>query len=529
MKKFLISCFALAASSSMALQAETVTIHHETEGAFATELAACGTPYASITELIIEGEAFMNKADMMEIKTRLANYLVKLDLSGASFENNTIPNGTAVHTGVFRQMSKLKECVLPETLEHLGQGTFAVCAALEKINIPEGVQVIDQYLFTKCPKLHDITLPEGLVRIYGYAFQGCTSLPFTELPAGLLSISERAFQDSNVAFESLPETITDLGALCFASTNVSFSTLPAGLTAIADGAFYETHNINYFEIPDCANLWSKMPTRLFYAAKDAVERTFVCRSMTPPAATEASANGTFSNVADMPNTTVKVPYKAMDLYKETLPWSGMNVEAVTVPVMLTLEHAHSETVEDGHVNVSFVVEDVEHPHMAEEVIEGDGKLVISFSNDAHDALYVKEVRRKAAEVNLMADEGEEGDGENDEEVEPAPEWENIYTCADPANSMKQTVEIPVSVNADMGAHHVVIAAYTPTSIIDVNASVVDFKRVGNTIELTVAGAELFDTAGRRVAATAGTELSLAGLTNGIYILKVQEKTVKIVI
>ncbi|MDE6818700.1 MAG: T9SS type A sorting domain-containing protein, partial [Muribaculaceae bacterium] len=297
-------------------------------------------------------------------------------------------------------------------------------------------------------------------------------------------------------------------------------TLPAGVTANvdkADGIFFGVTTITDFVIPEF--FWNKMPTRMFYIANDAVERTFTCRSMTPPVATEASANGTFSNVADMPNTTVKVPYKAMDIYKETAPWSGMNVEAVTVPVMLTVEHP--DVVEPGHVTVSFVVEDVEHPHLAPEVIEGDGKLVISFSDDAHEMLYVKEVRRNTSGVNMMAEENEDD--------EPIPGWENIYVCSDPENSMKQTVEIPMSVNADMGAHHVVIETYNDsTSIVDINAANGAFKRVGSTIVLAKEGAELFDTAGRQVAATSGTELSLAGLAGGVYILKVQEKTIKIV-
>lgn len=526
MKKFFISCFA-AAAASLTLQAETVTIHHETEGGFATELANCGTAYASITELIIEGEAYMNKADMMEIKSKLQNYLVKLDLSGASFENNTIPNGTAVHTGVFREMKKLKECVLPETLVSLGQGTFAVCTALEKINIPEGVQVIDQYLFPKCAKLHDIALPEGLQRIYGYAFQGCTSLPFPELPSTLRSISERAFQDSNVAFSSLPESMEELGALCFASTKVSFTTLPTKVTANvnqADGIFFGVTTITNFEIPEF--FWTKMPTRMFYIANDAVVRTFTCRSMTPPAATEASANGTFGNVADMPNTTVKVPYKAMDAYKATAPWSGMNVEYITVPVDLTVEHAHTQTVEPGHVTVSFIVEDVEHTDLDKEVMEGEGKMVISFSSDAHEALYVKEVRRNAGGVSTLSDEDEEEEPVEEDEVPDG--WESIYTCQDPANAKKQTVEIPMTVDANMGAHQVIIAAHSdPTSIEEVTTGAT-FKRIGNAIELSVAGAELYDASGRVVAATAGTEISLTGLAKGIYILKAHETTAKIV-
>lgn len=535
MKKFFISCFATAAAS-LTLQAETVTIHHEIEGGFATELANCGTAYASITELIIEGEAYMNKADMMEIKSRLQNYLVKLDLSGASFEKNAIPDGASGTRGALSEMKKLKECVLPETLMHLGKATFAVCSVLEKVNIPEEVKTLDQFVFANCPKLHDITLPEGLERIYKNVFQKCTSLPFTELPQNLRSISLSAFQDSNVAFTSLPESVEEIAALCFANTKVSFTKLPEGIKYdfankenAPGGIFHNTKTLIDFEIPVC--FWEKLPARMFYVANDAVKRTFTCRSMTPPDATaiysSSPSQGVFSDITleSLPNTTVKVPYKAMDAYKATAPWSGMNVEYITVPVDLTVEHAHTQTVEPGHVTVSFIVEDVEHTDLNKEVMEGEGKMVISFSSEAHEALYVKEVRRNVGGVSTLSDEGEE---EPIEEDEVPDGWESIYTCQDPANAKKQTVEIPMTIDANMGAHQVIIAAHAdPTSIEEV-ATPATFKRIGNIIELSVEGAELYDAAGRVVAATDGNEISLTGLAKGIYILKTHETTTKIV-
>lgn len=532
----------MALVGAAAVQAETVTVNHEIAGALADEIAAiCDNPSA-VTELTIIGSAFMTADDFTAIRATMAKTLARLDLSGAAFEKNTLPSTAVKTAGVLNNMSALTEVVFPDDLKALSDGAFVKCAKLTKVNLPEGVEIIPQYCFNKCTALSDITLPATLKRINVFAFEQCKNLPFTELPEGLLSISEKAFFETNVAFTELPESVNALGQLCFGNTSVAFNSLPEGVTVLPVGTFLgskvtfatlpeqitsagarqfeNVRTLTWFEIPDRAGLWSTIPNAFFYMAGDAVERTFVCRSMTPPAAnTTLTVNGSFSNVAENPNTTFKVPYRALELYGQTEPYSSMNLEAITVPVTVTMEYP--ETTEPAHVRVSMVVEDVEHNDLSREVIEGEGKMVIGFTADAADNLYVKEVHRCTLTAQTLAEDEDSG-------LPDANGWETIYSCPDPGKACLQTVEIPLTVNASTGAHHVVFAAHDDSSsaLAEVMAPV--FSRNGDEIELRRAGATLLDASGRPVRSTAGRTLSLNGVRRGVYLLRTHETVLKLV-
>ncbi len=507
MKKLFLTMFALGAA--VAVQAETVTIQHATAGAMADELAACGTATNAITELIVQGEAEVTADDFTAIRT-LAKTLKKLDLSGAVFANNTLPATDKPTAGVLNNMTAMTECVLPETLTALSKGAFVKCSKLEKINIPDGVAVIPAYCFNKCFVLSDITLPAELYHIQEYVFEQCGQLPFTELPEKMRFIGEKAFVSSNVAFTEFPETVESLGKYCFQNSKVAFYNFPPRMTALSDGAFYGTQvtfstipdhitkigpsvfeavkTMTYFEIPDVAGLWSAIPTKLFYIVDDSAERTFVCRSMTPPAVTYS-----FSKAEDNPNTTFKVPYKALDAYKAAAPYSAMNLQPITVPVAITVECP--EGVDESHVAVALVVEDVEHTDFTQEVIEGEGKLTVGFADEAAENLYVKTISRSiTADVNLLADGN----------------WETIYSCDKPEDALKQAVEVPLTVDGNMGEYHVEIATHGSgdTAIRDIQAA-------------SSEAGELYDMAGRRV-------YDANGLKHGVYLLRTHETVVKIV-
>lgn len=522
-------------------RAESVTIQHTEAGNFAAELAACGTASSSITELAIKCDegAFMDVDDFKAIRDNLASTLVKLDLSDALFYENTLPAGTAATAGCLNNMKALTECVLPESLSKLSDGAFVRCEKLVKINIPAGIATIPQYCFNKCYALSDIELPEGLTGISGFAFEACTNLPFTSLPEGLGSINQQAFRDSNVAFTELPSKITELATLCFYGTNVSFKSLPTGIKSLPDGVFMNTSvnfttlpenittvstrvfngvkSITYFEIPDQAGLWSKIPNGFFYMANDEVERTFVCRSLTPPTANnDGNLNGSFSNkAADNQNTTFKVLNSALSAYQEVAPYNTMKLEALTTPVTMNVV---GPVV--ANVKVALEVDGVEHTDFSN-VLEGTGTLRVSFDDGADEKLYVKSISRTVT----TPDE----DAEEEVEVAPAAETtEVLYICDEPTDDdYRNTVKIAnVAVGPNMPVYTVEIGNNGSTTVVEVSRAA-SFVRNGDNITLMEAGATLYDAAGNVVAATTGYELSLEGLGRGVYILRAAGAKVKI--
>lgn len=537
MKKAIL--YIMACGLAPLMSAESVTIVHSQSGALASELSDCGVSAANITELTVTGDAVMTADDFAAIRSALAKSLKVLDLSGAAFEKNILP-GTGVKTaGVLNNMA-ITECRLPETLTALSEGAFVKCASLQKVNIPEGVKIIPQYCFNKCAKLSDVILPEGLVRIDIYSFEGCTSLKITELPSTVITVSERAFNNSKVALTHLPEGFTAFAKYSFTNSDVTFTELPAAVTTLPEGVFLGTkvnfrtlppqiksvgarvfesvRTLTYFEITDVAGLSTTIPKAFFHIANDDVERTFVCRSATPPAATVSTTdnNGSFGKVAEFKNTTFMVPYTALEAYAAVEPYSTMNLQPISVAVNAPLIE-YPANVMPEHINVSYVVGDIAHTDFSRNVIEGDGKLVVSFAGEAANNLYVDAVFCKPA-VSALSD--------GDENV--PDEWTQLYKCADPANSLLKTVEVPVTVNAAMGAHRIVIGEKGDTTGLDeITGKENTFSVSGNVIEVSDENARLYDTVGRVVAAARGGQISIAGLAHGIYMLQTGNSVKKV--
>jgi hypothetical protein len=112
-----------------------------------------------------------------------------LDLSGC---NGDLGAGTITGTAPANK-DRLVSCVLPESLESIGNFAFYNCTALASISLPESLTSIGTYTFQYCISLASISLPESLQSIGNSAFQYCPSLASISLPESLQSIGTYAF------------------------------------------------------------------------------------------------------------------------------------------------------------------------------------------------------------------------------------------------------------------------------------------------------------------------------------------------
>lgn len=544
----LATAFVLAASAA---NAESVTINHQTAGALQAELDAAIassetlTSYADITELTITGEAAMNATDFVAIRANLRPSLLSLDLSQATFTNNALPGGFYDKEGVLNKMN-FTECKLPATLTQLSGGAFFECKLLESVNLPEGLRSIPQYCFSGCEKLNLESLPPQLTTVYADAFNLCKALTLSELPETVHTINgsafnetavtfsklpsalkgplgERAFrQAKNVTFSEIPEGVTVLKTSCFAGTQVSFKTFPNSITGIETCVLQSCKQVTEFTIPNVGTLWTKIPDGTFYV-NEAITRTFICRAPSAPVPTKVTGGNwdeSFGRPAQCTNTTIKVLASAKDSYLATAPYSSMIIEelktAVAEPV-IEMPVGHDA----ANVSVKFVVNDVEHDSFGE-VLEGEGKFVVSFGDAAHEWLHVQEISYVAPEVYA---EGEEETGDADEETDPNV----LYRVGNVSESLKKTIEVPVTVTPDMKPLHVTVGlADVITGVDRVNAPDAVVTRNGDIVNLTVPGATLYDLAGRMVLSTDTNTLDLGSVPAGVYVLRAGKKAVKIV-
>lgn len=558
MKKLAIlaTAFVLAASAA---NAESVTINHVTAGGLKAELDAAIaasetlTSYADITELTITGEAVMNATDFEVIRANLRPSLLKLDMSQAKFTGNKLPGGDYDKQGILQTMNVV-EVKLPETLTGLSGGAFYMCKSLVSVNLPDGIKAISQYCFSECEKLELDHLPAELTSISADAFRGCAALTltdmpstiksiggdafnegeinklacpgiaFTKLPDSLEKLGERAFRRTNCTFSEWPENLTALPGSVFSATKVAFKELSPNITSVGSYAFQSVKTMTEFTIPNQANLWTKIPDGCFFVQTDDVKRVLICRAPSAPKATvnigSGAWSGSFSQVAKNPNTTFKVLASALESYQNTAPYNTMTLEVLKTAVpepVIEMPVGHDA----ANINVKFVVNNVEHSSFGE-VLEGEGKFVVSFGDAAHEWLHIQEISYVAPETYA---EGEEEGGDATEETDPNV----LYRVGNVSENLKKSIEVPVTVTPDMKPLHVVVAmADVVTGVEQVNAPDAVVTRNGDIINLTVPGATLYDLAGRLVLSTDTNTLDLGSVPAGVYVLRVGKKAVKIV-
>ncbi len=548
-KTTLLFLFALVCGASAASALPVAVAHTET-GALASELSAVleakDLTSADVTELIVTGEVSLNADDCSAIAS-LKSTLVRLDLSGAVFADNTVPATAKENAGIFNGMIALEECILPESITAIGNGAFVNCKKLVKINIPTKVTVIPKYCFTNCEKLSDITLPEGLETLNGYCFKNCKALKlatlpstveiireevfngspvtFSELPAGLTTLGNNSLSSTKVTLTDLPKNLTKLGNATFSGSTVRFKALPPQLTQIGIKLFANVNTMTEFEITDQAGLWTNIPNGTFFLDTQ-IDRTFVCRSPEPPVALVSDVSlsatncGAFGKIAEYPMITFRVPVASIEKYQQTAPYSTMNLQALTLPVEWP-EIITPVGVEC--VKVVYVVADKEHSDPAEEVYEGQGNMVVSFLDDAPDHYYIKEIRTLSP-VALLNDaeggENSEGESEADDNL--------VYSCPDIDACLKQSVSVPVDVKPGISRYSILVDTQGGTSTgIDDVSNFVPVRR-GDIIELGEYGGSLYDIAGRKVASVVEGAISLEALPDGVYILRTAGTAQKIV-
>ena len=93
----------------------------------------------------------------------------------------------------FRHCAELKEVVLPQGLNCIGDGGFDGCINLANISIPKSVTEIEHRAFSFCRSLTSITIPEGITKIEHATFLGCKSLTAITIPDSVTKIIKDAF------------------------------------------------------------------------------------------------------------------------------------------------------------------------------------------------------------------------------------------------------------------------------------------------------------------------------------------------
>ena len=144
-----------------------------------------------------------------------------IDRTGASDDHILFPIFTTSLLGSdedLANIAKLTSVELPDTITHIGNSTFQLCAGLQHITLKEGLVNIGSAAFNYCVSLQNINIPDSTISIGNNAFGNCTSLSQVTLGRNLNTIDEYAFSSCS-ALQSIvfPNSLTYIGTKAFVS------------------------------------------------------------------------------------------------------------------------------------------------------------------------------------------------------------------------------------------------------------------------------------------------------------------------
>jgi hypothetical protein len=234
-------------------------------------LTAAGASLNEVSELkpvSATADAFWNLANCQKLSaffnSTVAPNLITLDLTGACFENNTLPNEIITGNTVFGNIGKITTVILPPNLSTVGSRSFYGCKTLEQVVWPAAAKAVNFAAFYGCNNLMLASLPATLTTIQGYAFYTCAKITVSEIPAGVKSIGSHAFRSCpQITSMIFPPGLASIEAYAFTSTPLTTVTFkgmlaPAIVYGGSNASFANVDRIDVI-IPENAPMGSASP------------------------------------------------------------------------------------------------------------------------------------------------------------------------------------------------------------------------------------------------------------------------------
>ncbi len=98
------------------------------------------------------------------------------------------------HTPWYKYNDSIKELIIEEGIEYIGDYAFYDCQKLKNISLPDSVKEIGKMSFANCSDISEIIFPENLSCIGEYAFYQCMNLENFAFPDSVKKIGDFAFQ-----------------------------------------------------------------------------------------------------------------------------------------------------------------------------------------------------------------------------------------------------------------------------------------------------------------------------------------------
>lgn len=147
--------------------------------------------------------------------------------------------------GIFRNNETIQTIRMPSKTSAFNRAMFKGCRSLSSVNLSTALKEIPSYTFEGCSSIKEIHIPSRVTRIGMNAFAGCTSLVSINLPSRLRIISEHAFKGcSRLKTIKIPDSVAHIedGAFEWCSS-LETIILPSKLKKIAPALFRECRSL----------------------------------------------------------------------------------------------------------------------------------------------------------------------------------------------------------------------------------------------------------------------------------------------
>ena len=267
-----------------------------------------------------------------------------------------IPEGVeAIGNYAFYLCKGLTSVTIPNSVTEIGSSAFLGCSGLTSVTIGNSVTTIGSSAFYGCSGLTSVTIPNSVTTIGGSAFEGCSGLTSITIPNSVTTIGARAFEDctsltsinvdtANTHYTSvdgvlfnytkdtlvrcpignprkeytIPNSVTKIGNYAFwGCSGLTLVTIPNSVTKIGSAAFYKCSGLTSVTI---GNSVTTIGYEAFYKCSGLTSIT--CYATTPP----TCGSNCFYNVGN--SIPVYVPARSVNAYKNASIWKSFtNLQA----------------------------------------------------------------------------------------------------------------------------------------------------------------------------------------------------------
>ena len=143
----------------------------------------------------------------------------------------------------YENRKKVKEVILPSTLERIGKSAFYALYKLKHITLGNRVKVIGDWAFYS-GDLTELKIPSSVQSIGRWAFDG-NSIRNLNLPGTISSIGKEAFYDNSIEVLSVSDKIESIGENAFKNASRYFN---GGILSLP--AYINSTNCTYYGISE---------------------------------------------------------------------------------------------------------------------------------------------------------------------------------------------------------------------------------------------------------------------------------------